>query len=308
MKVTVAIPTRKRLDDLRSLLEALRGQEHGPSLSFEVLVVDNDADGSAAGVVAAARTRGMSNITYVVEPLRGISAARNRALSLANGDAIAFIDDDEIPCPKWLACLVDAMAAFQGDIVLGPVLPVYPSGVSKWIVNSGVFERRRLQSGAKVGFRDLRSGNVLLSREWLNAQASPPTFDSRLGLTGGEDVLFFSQALEAGAQAVWCDEAVVRERIPLDRASAGYLLRRWFQAGISICLIAKIRFGRPGMLREFAKGLVLLPVGILVGSMVLPFSVRKAAVWYMKAVCGAGKVAGAFGHDIRLYASEEPGR
>jgi len=302
MHVTVAIPTKRRTEDLAALLCALKTQRLDDGITFEVVVVDNDPSGSACRIVERAQQEGFERIAYVVEAVPGVSAARNRALSLAKGDAVAFIDDDEVPCSKWLQLLVDTMKVRNADIVFGPVVPAYAPGVADWIVRSGVFERRRFPTGQAVGSGDARSGNVLMSKVWLDRQVPGATFDPRLGLTGGEDALFFSRAITGGARAIWCDEAEVAENVPRERATVGYLLRRWFQVGISSCLIARIQHGWSGVVRESTKGVLLFAGGAAMGTVTLMFSTRRAATWYTMAVCGLGKVAGAFGYELRLYA------
>jgi succinoglycan biosynthesis protein ExoM len=288
---------------LSDLLLALERQRLPDWLACEVMVIDNDPDGSAQPVVDLARQRGRMKISHTLEPQPGIAAARNRALQVARGHAIAFVDDDEVPGEEWLARLVDTLHRFEADIVFAPVTPDYGPDTAQWIKACGIFERRRLVTGQVVGRTDMRSGNVLISLPWLKRQRPALAFDNRLGLTGGEDALFFSQAADRGARAVWCDDAPVTEVVPPSRATASYLLRRYFQIGISSCTIERIRCGQMGRLRELLKGLLLLPVGLVVGTVSLPWSHRTAARWYTKAVCGAGKVAGAFGHQYEIYAT-----
>ena len=53
-------------------------------------------------------------MTYAVEPERNIALARNRALSLARGEKLAFIDDDEMASPFWLSTLLAAEKRYRG--------------------------------------------------------------------------------------------------------------------------------------------------------------------------------------------------
>ncbi len=200
MHVTIAISTRHRLSDLALLLNCLARQEVARDQSFEVLVVDNDPDGSARQTVASASPGACGRLRYVIEDVPGIAAARNRALDEALGDAIGFVDNDERPGITWLARLVECMAACGADLVLGPVVPTYDAGVAGWVVDTGVFERRRLQTGQAVGLPDMGAGNMILSLGWLNRQQPRLRFDPRLGLSGGEDILFFTWALESGCE------------------------------------------------------------------------------------------------------------
>ena len=77
-----------------------------------MIVVDNDgSDPRVAATIAAAE--GL-DLRLLVEPVPGISAARNRAFAASEAAGItllALIDDDEWPEPGWLAALLARRAA-----------------------------------------------------------------------------------------------------------------------------------------------------------------------------------------------------
>ena len=117
------MPTYRRPAELRALLPRLAEQADALTASstctVEVLVVDNDAEGSAARTVRET----VPQARYVVEPQPGVSAVRNRALEESPGsDLLVFIDDDELPGPGWLAALVSAWQEWRCAAVTGPVL------------------------------------------------------------------------------------------------------------------------------------------------------------------------------------------
>ena len=58
---------------------------------------------------------------YLHAPARNISIARNACLEAASAPLVAFIDDDEIARPGWLAGLVADMDAPNADVVFGKV-------------------------------------------------------------------------------------------------------------------------------------------------------------------------------------------
>lgn len=61
--------------------------------------------------------------------------------------------------------------------------------------------------------------------------ATPDPFRSDRGLTGGEDTLFFTELALSGRRLVWCNEAVVSERMPAERVDLDYLFRCGFRFG-----------------------------------------------------------------------------
>jgi glycosyltransferase involved in cell wall biosynthesis len=118
--VSIVIPTFQRPDALRDALRSCLAQRADPRRPFEIVVVDNSADGSAAPVVAGVEA-GAIPVRYVHEPRPGISRARNAGLANARGRFLAWIDDDERASPDWLAHLTRAQRTYDADVVFGPV-------------------------------------------------------------------------------------------------------------------------------------------------------------------------------------------
>ncbi|UCC32144.1 MAG: glycosyltransferase family 2 protein, partial [Phycisphaerales bacterium] len=105
MRVAVCVITCRRPEGLQRLLRALNALTfRGDPPDIEVIVVDNDADTSAASVCDLLRRDLNWPLRYEVEPQRGIPFARNRAVACAadTADFVSFIDDDEVPQPSWL--------------------------------------------------------------------------------------------------------------------------------------------------------------------------------------------------------------
>ncbi|WP_369257932.1 glycosyltransferase family 2 protein [Geodermatophilus amargosae] len=220
----VAVLTYRRTHRLPALLGALVEQAATLDQRAEVLVVDNDPDGSAAGVVRGWAARG---VRYVHEPRPGISAARNRALAeAARADVLVFLDDDELPCPGWLARLVGSWRAWGCAAVAGPVSSRLAVPADDWVAGTGVFDRRRETTGALLA--GAGAGNLLL--DVTQVRRLGLTFDEGLGLVGGEDTLFTHQLVHRGGELRWCDEAEAVESVPADRVTRAWVLRRCFRS------------------------------------------------------------------------------
>lgn len=229
IETSILIPTYNRPDLLARAVASCLAQE-GVDTPYEIVVVDNNPDGSARAAVAAMAARSPVPIRYVGEPRPGISHARNTGVAAAAGRYVAFLDDDEEAGPGWLAAHLGAIGRFGADVVVGPVYPYFPPGtppIDPYPRNK--FTRDlRLPTGSAIP-RVSGIGNTLLNRE--RCFTDPEPFDPRLGLTGGEDTLFMRQLLRRGRRIAWCAEAVVREAVPADRLMPRFLLRRAFQRG-----------------------------------------------------------------------------
>jgi GT2 family glycosyltransferase len=227
--VGICIATFKRRELLRQLLVGLSrlNFERMPTPDILVVVVDNDTARSAADICDGVSLPWPAK--YVVEASRGIAQARNRAIREAeNPNFLVFIDDDEVPTPLWLDELLWTQACFQGDVVCGPVLPRFASGVPEWVKSGNFFSKQIYNTGHLID--SCSTSNVLISRKVINAVR---TFDERFALTGAEDTHFFLRARQEGFKIICSGGGVVYETVSNSRASLRWLLRRAYQSGNS---------------------------------------------------------------------------
>jgi len=167
------------------------------------------------------------DVVYCVEPRQNIALARNKAVENAQGDFIAFIDDDEFPTPRWLLFLFRTHAANRADGVLGPVRCRFDEVPPKWVFKSKLYDRPAHPTGHVLHWRETRTGNVLFRRSILlpGEQVFRPAFRM------GEDQDFFRRMMDRGHSFVWCNEAVVYEVVPPSRWKHSYILRRSMLGG-----------------------------------------------------------------------------
>lgn len=298
----VAVLTYRRTHLLPPLLAELVAQAGTVEPRAEVVVVDNDPEGSAADVVLGWAGRG---VRYVHEPRPGISAARNRALAEAgDAEALVFFDDDEHPCPGWLATLVGAWREWGCAAVAGPVGARLAVPAEPWVLGTGVFDRPTRPTGTSV--RGAGAGNLLLDLRRVRALGL--RFDERLGLVGGEDTLFTHALVHAGEEIRWCDEAAAVEFVPAERLTRRWVLRRCFRSAGSWSraevVLARGRAGRwqvRGSLVAKAAVRVLQALLALTAATVTGRAgARGRAVTTLASY--AGLVVGAFGYTVGEYA------
>lgn len=223
--------TYNRPRGLRRLLEGLDRQTFsGPAPAVEIVVVDNE--GSACQILERDNPVRSWPLRCYVETRRGIPQARNAAVSNVESgvDFVAFVDDDEVPDPRWLSELLRVQREYDADAVAGPVLRHFDEPPPDWILQGGFFEKRRYRTGHPMKYLD--TANALIRRRLLEGPGKP--FDERLAFSGGEDTHFFLRAHRDGRKMVWADGAVVRELIPASRANAGWIFRRAYRLGNSL--------------------------------------------------------------------------
>ncbi|WP_158580687.1 glycosyltransferase family 2 protein [Cellulomonas rhizosphaerae] len=294
-RVTVAVLTFRRNDELAALLPMLIREVDavaGDRFQADLLVVDNDPLGGARQVVD---TQTDERVAYVCEPRPGIASARNRALR-EGGDAevLVFIDDDERPEPHWLASLLALWSAGGATAVTGPVESRFEQPLDPWIVAGGFFRRahtKGLESGQRLPAA--ATNNLLLDMAFVREHELE--FETGLGLGGGEDTLFTRRLVEAGGVIVWCSEALVIDRVPADRTSRRFVLRRKYaQANVSVgaALAVAGRFRRPLLRGRYALPALARVIrgglGVVVGALLRRPAVHARGAAALARGLGAG--------------------
>jgi succinoglycan biosynthesis protein ExoM len=266
-KITVCICTFRRRRLLKKLLLELAKQDTAGLFSYSVVVTDNDLKQSAKPVVEEMKASAPMRIKYCVETEQNIALARNKALTNAADDYIAFIDDDEFPSKDWLLTMLRVCKDRNVAGVLGPVRPFFESEPPPWLVKGRFCERPEHPTGYALSWRETRTGNVLFRRDILEGLNEP--FRRQLG-NGGEDQEFFKRMIERGHEFIWCNEAPVYEVVPPERWKRGYLLRRALLRGQNERHLANAR--------AICKSLVAVPFYTLM----LPFLLLVGHHWVMK--------------------------
>lgn len=301
MNISVCIATYRRNERLAALLDDLVLQQRLPD---EVVVVDNEAAGSARLVVERRLAHGTPfPIRYDIQPEKNISLTRNRTVSLAQGDWLAFIDDDERAPPAWLRLLAEATRQHAADGALGPVEPVVPDAAPAWIRRGSFYDWARMKTGTPVPLNKMRFGNVLLRGEPLRALAGP--FDPAYGLTGGEDGDLLVRMAERGARIVWCDEALVHEPVEASRLSLRWLLLRSLRGGQDFArhtLAGRYRPITPGArVYFFLRALSQSALASALALLNWPRGRHRAVYWLLKAAANLGKMSIFLGWHYREY-------
>lgn len=286
MHICICICTYKRPRLLGTLLHELKRQQNAGEFTFSMVVADNDREQSAKQVADEAAKGSPVPIKYCVEPTQNIAMARNKAVVNSYGDFVVFIDDDELPPSDWLLSAYRTCVKYGVEGVLAPVRPRFEHQPPGWLIKGGFCERPEHPTGYKVGWREARTGNVLLRRSIFDGMQEPfrPEFGS-----GGEDTEFFKRLTEQGATFLWCNEAAVYEVVPPERCTRSYLLKRAWQRGQSAKRLTT--FG------GICKSLVAVPAYALM----LPFLLLAGHHWFMRyliRICDhAGKICAILGYE-----------
>jgi GT2 family glycosyltransferase len=195
-RVSVIIPTRDRPADLERCLRSFQKQTRPPD---EIIVVDNASAGDGVRDLVAS----MPWVKYVREPRPGLDFARNAGILAAEGDLVAFCDDDVVLHDEWCERLVSAFDAPEIMAVTGLVLPLeleseaqrlfefhwgFGRGYRRIDFDPEFFEKHRnagcpawtVGAGASMAFRRTAFAKVGLFDERLDAGAAGCSGDSEI--------------------------------------------------------------------------------------------------------------------------------
>lgn len=215
MIATVAVPHYKSVKSLRRLLIGLNNQK---TISFDlkrdikVVVVNDDSE-----LTLDSCDFFFSNldITIINQENQGVASARNKALVIAKGRLIFFLDSDCVPTLNWLQVMVDGFSKYVGvDGIGGRVKPLpsrgvvneyfnYTNRLEKPIVDRETGEIVTIIT-ANCGFR-------------LDALRKIGGFDDKAFLKrrpGGEDVDLTYRFKEAGYKVGYNPSAIVLHEYP----------------------------------------------------------------------------------------------
>ncbi|ATY30634.1 glycosyltransferase family 2 protein [Sphingomonas psychrotolerans] len=253
----IAIPTFRRPQQLRHLLEAIARLEGLDDALL--LVADNDAGGEGAAVAAAMAADLPIPLEIIRVPEPGLCHARNaivaHALAIPTMQRLAMIDDDEWPEPQWLAALTTVQQRTGAAVVAGPVSPVFPEGAPDWAEQTLVFRSEQRPEGpAEMLYA---SNNLLVTRVALEALGAP-WFDPAFNRSGGEDLDFLTRLKAIGFGFAWAPGARVSEWVGAERARKAWVLRRMWRIGVTDTRVACKQRGPFGRIALGARSLALL--------------------------------------------------
>ena len=218
--VTVVIPTLGHPHKLARCLQTLRDADFA---NFDVVVVDNRPGIPGTQEVVKAFAEHLP-VRYIAEPRPGSSVARNRGLSEAASEFVAFADDDVLVDPSWLSWLLDPFTDPAVKAVAGMILPLELQTESqKRLEQYAGFSKG--VTAHKYDLAEHRARNRLLYPYWGGMFGSGASmafrrteilsiggFDPALGAgspaRAGADIEAFTAAILRGGQVVYQPRAV----------------------------------------------------------------------------------------------------
>ena len=235
VSASVVVCTRNRRESLAACLASI-GQQSLEGL--ETVVIDNGSTDGTAAYLADWRGREADRVT-AVEPVAGLSRARNRGLTVAAGEIVLFLDDDAVAPVGWAAA---HLVAYRDERVVaagGPVVLWFPQGRPSWAIRELEHWWSALDLGDVPGPFPPPHGpygtNMSVRRR---TALDVGGFDTALGRVGdsllsSEEADLFQRLWETGGAIRYEPAATVIHLVTRERLRVRWLLRRGWAQGRS---------------------------------------------------------------------------
>lgn len=268
ISVIICAHTLDRYNELLQAVEASRAQTMPP---HEIIVaIDHNPDLYAR---LHDRWSGSPPVRVIEnQQTRGLSGARNTAITYATGQILAFLDDDATPELDWLATLTTPYADPTVSGVGGRIIPNWATGRPRWFPEEfdwvvGCTYRGTPTRQAPV--RNLIGANMSFRREVFETAGD---FTSGMGRIGAlpvgceeTELCIRYRQLRPGHEFIYTPQAVVHHLVPGKRANWRYFWSRCFHEGRSKAMVAQLVGAADGLSTERSYTLRTLPVGVLRG-------------------------------------------
>jgi GT2 family glycosyltransferase len=241
--VTAVVCTHDRVALVGRAVDAAVAEAR--TVGGDILAVDNASTDGTSTLLADLARRHAPLLRVAHEPRLGLSVARNLALAEARGEVVAFLDDDAVPRPGWLAALLAPYTDPRVACVGGRIRLDFPEPPPAWLAPElhaafSAFdlgdEPRRLRWG-----RDVYPYGANISFRTAAARAAGG-FCTSLGVAGRVELLHEEIDLccrleRDGGEIAYAPDAVVDHRVLAERVSPARILRRYGLGGRSAALL-----------------------------------------------------------------------
>jgi len=240
MNITVILCTFNRCRLLPVALESVAASALPEDIVWEVLVVDNNSTDETRRVVEEFSRRYPGRFRYLFEQRPGKSYALNAGIAAAEGDALAFMDDDVTVAPDWLQNLTAPLREGRFGGTGGRVVPSWTTDPPHWLARDGW-----AVTGPLVSFDRGDVGRILEESPVGTNMAFPKrVFDQYGGFRvdlgpspnneiRNEDSEFARRLLGGGERLYYVPSAVVYHPVTEDRLNRKYFRAWWFDKGRS---------------------------------------------------------------------------
>jgi glycosyltransferase involved in cell wall biosynthesis len=264
ISIVICAYTEKRWEELCAAVQSAQAQSV-PAQEV-ILVIDHNPT-----LWEQARAQFSDIILLESRETHGLAGARNTAIENAQGQVIAFLDDDAVATPNWLELLDAGYRDAQVIAVGGKLEPLWPNGRPAWFPEEfdwvvGCTYRGLPDERAPI--RNLIGANMSFRREVFEQVK----FYSGIGHTptnpfGGSDPDFCIRVTQSFPDKVllYDPQALVYHHVAEKRTHWNYFCLRCYNEGLSKSVLTRRVGSQVGLSSERKYTLRTLPKAVLQG-------------------------------------------
>ena len=249
MDVSLIICTHNRANILKDALSSLDHVDVPEEMNMELLVVNNAGTDNTSAVIDEYRA---NNKRFIVKGLFeskiGKTYALNRAIKDANGEILAFIDDDHIVSKGYLGAIFQSVKEHPSyNLFCGRILPNWDGTEPPWVHDNVKYPIRPFpipcfDLGEKInevnpdkGSFIPGAGNLIIRKTVFG---NIGLFSEDLGpkghnLTGGEDIELVNRAIKKGERLLYVPEILQYHQIDKLKLTMTYVVRKAYYRSIA---------------------------------------------------------------------------
>jgi len=247
-KISAIICTHNRCLNLKGAILSLQKQNF-PFSDYEIIVVDNRSTDNTKAVVEEMNSQKGVQVGYFFEEKLGLSQSRNTGFANANGEIVAFIDDDAIADPAWLAHLTKVYKEERDTICVGGKV------ILKWEVSKPRWWDPSFNREFGVDHGDERKElkyphfpygtNISFKRSFFQQHGGFNVSLGRKGskLLGWEETDVCLRIEKSGGRIFYEPNAIVHHIISFDRIKRSFIFKRSYWHGRSHAMLEQKHFG-----------------------------------------------------------------
>lgn len=252
-RITATICAHNAAPFLCDVVGSVMDQTLSPA-DYDVLVVDNDSTDDTGEVIASLSRDYADRLRAVSEPNRGLSNARNKALTSATAPIVAFIDADAVADRDWLRRVLEVFdESPRAGVVGGTILVQWDQPRPRWW-DSRLDEAMGFFWPADEKLRTHYprypyGGNFAVRQEAIRQAGAYLPDLGRQGkrLLAGEEGELCLRIEGAGWEIWFTPHAIVHHRTAAHRLKRSFIIKRAFHHGRSQRLLESLHGFESGL-------------------------------------------------------------
>jgi len=246
MFISVVVCTYS-LDNFQNLIDAVDSLLSQTHKEIEIIIVVDGNEELYHRIVEAYGAQESIKAVSIKENI-GVSGARNTGIRAAQGDVIAFFDDDAVAEKRWIEKLVNTYKEFDAISVGGKILPIWlPKKPDYFPEELGWLVGMTGEGFAEEKVHEIRNtweSNMSFKKEVFEKVG---LFNENFGFAKGGTSYMQGPAAEfslrmkykLGKGVIYNPEAVIYHKNPLSKTRVKLLLKRSFYQGYSKVMLKK---------------------------------------------------------------------